>query len=287
VAIHDLCFDVEEIVENYELLSHEELHWYISVNPYQRKNGRIIKTGTINKIVLDFDSDNPDETIQEARYMFNFLKNKGYYPLVFTSGRKGLHIHFLINELENVDYGIKRYFESFNLKTLDQKVISDQSARITRIPGTKHPKGEGVRLVDINSGDTIHDLKEISLSDVVFMKPTVNTLEKFFVELNKKPPRKPQKKVYLSKYMSKKPIQNWNVVDRIFSEFYETGKHVHGSKHIVSCPFHGIDKNPSAFYTDKLFHCSTCNVSVGSFNLLTRLMGKSKKEAIQIIKEYQ
>jgi hypothetical protein len=51
------------------------------------------------------------------------------------------------------------------------------------------------------------------------MKPTVNTLEKFFVELNKKPPRKPQKKVYLSKYMSKKPIQNWNVVDRIFSEF--------------------------------------------------------------------
>ena len=80
---------------------------------------------------------------------------------------------------------------------------------------------------------------------------------------------------------------NWKVMDKVFPELYETGKHVSGSKHIVCCPFHN-DNNPSAFYDDTRFHCSSCDAKkLGVWRLLTEYAGYSDKDAMKIIKKAQ
>ena len=146
VEANILVDNYEKIIDKYIIHAQKKWPWYISINPYKSVNGRPVKTGRINKIVLDFDSLKPDETIQDAKIIYEFLQKSGYDPLVFSSGRKGLHIHFKIYELQNCDRGIKNTFEfiknSKNLITMDSKVYSDQSARITRLPGSKHPLGD-------------------------------------------------------------------------------------------------------------------------------------------------
>ncbi len=293
-VIHDLCFNVEEIYNNYEKLHAEPLHWYISINPYTRKWGRPFKSGIVNKLVLDFDDeDNPDKTIHDARKVCQLLDRWRYKYLVFTTGKKGLHIHVMVNKMDfdRVHVGIREFWtaikDKVGLETLDMKVIKDQPSRITRIPGIKRPDGDPMKLVDVFSADTLDDLTELSILDVDFpMRTHDGTIEQRVRALSKETPKpKLKNPILLSRYKKEEEI-NWAIMDKVFPMFYETGTHQSGNKYKVLCPFHN-DHNPSAFYNDKLFHCSTCDISIGVWRFLTEYVGKSKSDALELIKRLQ
>ncbi len=293
-VIHDLCFNVEEIYNNYEKLVNEPLHWYLSINPYKRQYGRPVKTGIVNKMVLDFDDEeNPDATIADAQKVCKLLDRWGYKYLAFTTGKKGIHIHLMVNKMD-FDYvkdGIRDFWlaiqDKVKLTTLDNKVIKDQPSRITRIPGIKRPDGDPMKLIDVFSANVLDDLDELSILEVDFPMRTENgTIEDRVKALSKQAPRPVIKNpVLLSRYKKDK-IVNWEIMDKVFPLFYETGTHQTGNKYKVLCPFHD-DNNPSAFYNEKLFHCSSCDISVGVWRFLTELVGKSKSDALEIIKSFQ
>lgn len=293
-VIHDMCFNVEEIYNNYEKFVDKPLHWFITINPHKRVNGWIKPSGIVNKMVLDFDSeDDPDGTIEDAQKVCKLLDRWKYKYLVFTTGKKGLHIHLMVNKMEQeyVKEGVRDFWlaieDKVGLNTLDHKVIKDQPSRITRIPGIKRPDGDPMELVDVFSADVLNDLDRLSILDVDLPMRTVDGRIEERVKALSKPEIRPlpKKPVMFSRYKGDS-IENWHVMDKIFPQLYETGKHLGGTKYQVLCPFHN-DHNPSAFYNHRIFHCSTCDVSVEAWRFLTELVGKSKDEARQMILDAQ
>ena len=266
---------------------------YISVNTYTPKDGNWpVKTGIITKIVIDLDDkENPDKTVEDARKIVQIFNRLDYKVIVNKSGQKGLHIHIKTETLKNpnIDKAIKHFFEKLatklNITTLDQKVISDQTARIIRLPQSYHPKtGNPCRPVDINSADKIEEMIEIPLNQLELTSGN-GSIERSILQQIQQPLKynsKPHKSEAYN--LIDKPI-NWNVMDCVFPDLYETGNYK-GNKWIVRCPFHN-DNNPSAFYNDSLFHCSACNISVGVWKMLTEHSEYSKKDAMNLIKKHQ
>jgi len=292
--INKIVQSSEEIAKTYTTYAKfKKYNHYISINTYTSKNGkRPVKTGIITKIVIDLDDkENPDNTVKDARKIVEIFKQLEYKVVVNKSGQKGLHIHIKTETLPNpnIDEAIKHFFQKLatklNITTLDQKVISDQTARIIRLPGSNHPKtGNPCIPVDINSADKIEEMIEIPINQLEITSGN-GTIERSIL----------QEIQQATKYISKphkseaynlidKPI-NWNIMDRIFPELYETGDNKR-NKWIVRCPFHN-DNNPSAFYTDSMFHCSACNISFGVWKMLTEHSGFSNNDALKLIKKHQ
>lgn len=54
---------------------------------------------------------------------------------------------------------------------------------------------------------------------------------------------------------------------------------------LVTCPFHGKDKHPSAFAYQKHFHCFTCGEHLDTIGFVEKYFNLSFKEAMQKINE--
>jgi hypothetical protein len=266
---------------------------YISVNTYTSTDGNWpVKTGIITKIVIDLDDKgNPDNTVKDARIIVEIFNKLDYKVIVNKSGQKGLHIHIKTETLQNpnIDKAIKNFFQKLatklNITTLDQKVISDQTARIIRLPGSNHPKtGKPCKPVDINSADKIDEMTEIPINQLELTSGNGTIERSILQEIQQAPKYNPKPHKSEAYNLIDKPI-NWDIMDRIFPELYETGDN-RGNKWIVRCPFHN-DNNPSAFYTDSIFHCSACNFSVNVWDMLTEHSGFSNTDALKLIKKHQ
>jgi hypothetical protein len=233
-----------------------------------------------NKLFLDFDGDNLTLVLDEVtRFVTEFQNRFGGRLYCHFSGGKGYHVyillpqtmHLTVNELSALLNHIK---VSFQLEYLDDSVISNP-LRLARAPLSIHENGSLVKPVlwdpqpSPGLNTLINGVQMKVQEEEIFRK---NALQ--------------AKQEKMNRNKGKNDIQNWNVVDKIIQGFFETGRHVQGTKHVVCCPFHS-DSHPSAFYDDKVFHCSTCGVTVGSYRLLTELMGKGKGEALEVIKGFQ
>lgn len=233
-----------------------------------------------HKLFLDFDGENlPIVKDEVDRFVTEFQDRFGGRLYVQFSGGKGYHVyillkrtmHLTVNEISALLNHLK---VSFKLEYLDESVISNP-LRLARAPLSIHENGNQVEPL-VWDPQPSHGLE--SLINGVRMKVKEDEL------FRKNALQVKQEKMKANK--GKNDIQDWNVVDKIIQGFFETGRHVQGTKHVVCCPFHS-DSHPSAFYDDKVFHCSTCGVTVGSYRLLTELMGKGKGEALDIIKGLQ
>jgi len=283
----------EEIAKTYTTYAKfKTLNHYISVNTYTPKGTKWpLKTGVITKIVIDLDDkENPDKTVEDGRKLVLIFDKLNYKVIVNKSGRKGLHIHVKTETLQNpnIDLAIKNFFQKLATKlkitTLDQKVISDQTARIIRLPGSCHPKtGKTCKPVDIFSSDRIEKMFEMPLNQLKLSSGNGSIERSILQQIEQSP--KYNSKPHKSEAYNLIETINWNIMDRVFSDLYETGDNK-GNHYIVKCPFHD-DNNPSAFYTDSLFHCSACNISVGVWKMLTEHSGYDPKDAMNIIKKHQ
>lgn len=283
----------EEIAKTYQAFAKvKTLNHYISMNTYTPKGTKWpLKTGIITKIVVDLDNkENPDKTVEDARKIVQLFNQLNYKVIVNKSGRKGLHIHIKTKTLQNskIDLAIKDFFQKLatklNITTLDQKVIADQTARIIRLPGSYHPKtGNPCKPVDIFSSDKIEEMIEIPLNQLELTSGN-GSIERSILQQIKQAPKYNSKPHKSEAYNLIETI-DWNIMDRVFSDLYETGDN-RGNRYIVKCPFHD-DNNPSAFYTDSLFHCSACNISIGVWKMLTEHSGYDPKDAMNIIKKHQ
>jgi hypothetical protein len=243
------------------------------------------ETFITNKIFMDFDGENLKLVKDEvSRFVDMFSGKYGGKPFVNFSGKKGYHVYlFLPEHEENIKVSsntitllLKHLQHEFNLEYLDESVVNGP-LRLARAPYTYHQ----------DTGFFVEPLN-IETSPSQGLIPLLKVLNKKALEeeVFKKNNLLAKQKQAMASSSNEDKIENWNVTDKIIQSFYETGKHVSGTKHIVCCPFHA-DDHPSAFYDDKVFHCSACSVTVGSYRLLTELMGKSKAEALGIIKGFQ
>jgi hypothetical protein len=243
------------------------------------------ETFITNKIFMDFDGEDLKLVKDEvSRFITEFSLKYGGKPFVNFSGKKGYHVYLLLPETKEnikVSYNaltllLKHLQYEFNLKYLDESVISNP-LRLARAPYTYHQ----------DTGFFVEPLSiETRPSEGLILLLKVLQKKALEEELLKRNNLLAKQKQVLKDSSSDDKIVNWNVTDKVIQHFFETGRHVSGTKYIISCPFHA-DDHPSAFYDDKLFHCSACGITMGSYRLLTELMGKSKGEALDIIKSFQ
>jgi hypothetical protein len=263
------------------------------VNTYRANNVNWpLKTSEISKIVLDLDDkENPDKTVQDARKMVEILTQLGYEVITLRSGQKGLHVHIKTEKMTDPQIDMKIYYffktlaEKLDITTFDEKVIKDQTARITRIPYTKHPKSEKLCIpVDVFSSDKIDEMTVPDIS-TLRLKSSDGKIESNILSI---PIIKVDKPSTVMQRKWKPAIAkeiNWNIMDKVFSYLYGEGNN-RGDKYITLCPFHD-DHHPSAFYTDTFFHCSTCEISMGVYKMLTEYSGYNKAQAMEIINKFQ
>ena len=83
--------------------------------------------------------------IEEAKFFaIKFKKTFGNYPVLFFSGCKGCHAYtfFKATRFTNLNLAVSWFGgnvkKSYNLETLDLSVVQDASARLSRIPYSKH-----------------------------------------------------------------------------------------------------------------------------------------------------
>ena len=294
-CVNRLVYSGEEIFTRYTRIANLKYphNHYISVNTYTLNNtNNPIKTGEISKIVIDLDDkNNPDATIKDARNLVQFFRGMDYDVIPIKTGQKGIHLHLKLSTINHpqIDMDIKSLFQKIsnrlNITTMDMGVMADQTARITRLPGSYHTKtGKACTPIDIYSADTIEDMDHLDITEITFNTGN-NTLEKAILQSTQSVTRykytQPKSKAY-----DLINTINWDIMDKIFPELYENGLPRGSDKYIVSCPFHD-DTHPSAFYTDKLFHCSTCNISVGVWKMLTEHANYDNGDAMRLIKKYQ
>lgn len=269
---------------------------YISVNSYTLNEVyKSVKSGEISKIVIDLDDkNNPDVTIVDARKLVELFNEMDYDVIPIKTGQKGIHLHLKLRTLKHpqIDKAIKSLFtkisNQLNITTMDMAVMADQTARVTRLPGSYHTStGNACVPIDIYSAGTIEDLDHLDITDLTFNTGN-NTLEKAITRYNHSFKRykapKPKSKAY-GMIANIDCNIDWHVMDKVFPDLYEHGQQ-RGDKYIVSCPFHD-DKHPSAFYTDKLFYYSSCNIGVGVWKLLIEHAGYDRGDAMQLIQKYQ
>jgi hypothetical protein len=283
----------EEIAKTYKTYAKfKTLNHYISVNTYTPKGGKWpMKTGIITKVVIDLDDKaNPDNTIKDARKLVEILNHFEYKVIINKSGRKGLHIHLKTTPLTGkyIDNSIKQFFltlaKKLDISTMDEKVISDQTARIIRLPGSNHPiTQKPCKPVDIFSSDKIEEMIEIPINQLQLTTGN-GSIEKSILQQRQEAPQYKPKRRKSEAYNLIETIR-WDIMDKVFQDLYESGEN-RGNRWIVKCPFHD-DNNPSAFYTENLFHCSSCNISIGVYKMLTEHSGYSKGDAMKIIKQHQ
>lgn len=269
---------------------------YISVNSYTLNEVyKSVKSGEISKLVIDLDDkNNPDATIVDARKLVELFNEMDYDVIPIKTGQKGIHLHLKLRTLKHpqIDKAIKSLFtkisNQLNITTMDMAVMADQTARVTRLPGSYHTStGNTCVPIDIYSAETIEDMDHLDITDLTFNTGN-NTLEKAIRKYSQsfKPYKVPKPKLKSKAYGLITPDKfDWFIMDKIFPDLYEHGQQ-NGDKYTVSCPFHD-DKHPSAFYTDRVFHCSTCDISMGVWNLLTEHAGYDRGDAMRLIKKYQ
>lgn len=289
VGFHDKQHFRRRIVKkNSELLSwvlrlRDKYPLFVLSHGHQNpKDARLLNPDTFitNKLFLDFDGEDLTMVKDEVdRFIHDFETIfKGRLYLQFSGG-KGYHVYILLPEtltlsVNEIGLLLKHIKVRFSLEYLDESVIKNP-LRLARAPFSYHENGNAVKPM-------VHDPMPSQ-----GLEPLIKTIQAKAkeIELYKKN-QQYVKQENIKNNNLKSEITNWNVVDKVFQAFYETGRHVSGTKHIVCCPFHS-DTHPSAFYDDKVFHCSTCGITVGSYRLLTELMGKDKGEALDVIKGFQ
>ena len=294
-CVNRLVNSGEDIFTRYNRIANLEYphNHYISVNTYTLNNtNKPIKTDEISKIVIDLDdNDNPDATIQDARNLVELFSQMDYDIIPLKTGQKGIHLHLKLNTIQHpqIDLAIKSFFQKIsdklNITTMDMGVIADQTARITRLPGSYHTKtGNACIPIDIYSAETLEDMNPLDITKITFNTGD-NTLEKAI--LRHVQSFKQYKNIQLqSKAYDLIDTINWDIMDKVFPALYEPGKSNGSCKYIVSCPFHS-DNHPSAFYNDKVFHCSACNISMSVWKMLTEYAGYNSEDAMRLIKKFQ
>ena len=85
------------------------------------------------------------QAINEAKHFaVKFKETFGNYPALFFSGCKGCHVYtfFKATRFKNLNLAVSWFAEniekSYNLETLDLSVVQDATARLSRVPYTKH-----------------------------------------------------------------------------------------------------------------------------------------------------
>jgi len=146
---------------------------YMSVQPYVARN----MLYGVERIYFDFDSQNPDVALRDARKVYDRLDSMGVRPVMLFSGRKGYHIHVFLPRVflagaVTVDV-LKNLLKILCLEalgcrtssevckkypTLDMQVWLDVK-RISRVPYSLHEKS-GVECipVDPDGKETSYDL---------------------------------------------------------------------------------------------------------------------------------
>lgn len=273
----ELCRWVTRLKDKYPL-------FILSHGYNNARDARLLNTETFitNKIFLDFDGEDLEKVKDEVdHFLISFQRRYGGRLYLQFSGGKGYHVYILLPEtmelsLNELQVLLKHIKLSFNLQYLDDSVISNP-LRLARAPCSYHENGNYVEPLVLDPEPSpglnmlVKGVRKKAMEDELYKKN---------MQLVKEEARKNESK------NGNDEIKNWNVVDKIVQKYFETGKHVHGTKHIVCCPFHS-DSHPSAFYDDKVFHCSACAITVGSYRLLTEYMGKSKGESLDVIKGFQ
>ena len=100
----------------------------------------------IDKIYFDFDCDSEDElwkVLEQVKKLHKYCNEKGYYHMMFFSGRKGFHFYIFTKNGKRLMYpkdaltrAHKRFMDNLKI-TPDFHCIGD-IARISRVPNTMH-----------------------------------------------------------------------------------------------------------------------------------------------------
>jgi len=292
---HILARSFKDIKTHADMCNERGFDSYISsygwdIHPDTHKRGT--KDMIVDKIWFDFDTDEPEkledvlvEVEKFSRNVEDYFKCKNYIQF---SGAKGYHIWVpMANPMrvpqETIIATAEWMIDKWNPEYVCEGTLRNPM-RPQRLPYTKNTK----------SG------KECKPISNIYAKSTnINTIVQRMQyeqqdELNRKLIRSEANKIVaerLAKFQetvntgASVAITNWDVMDKVFEKVYSPGERK-GDKYIVNCPFHD-DNNASAFYTDKLFHCSACGISVGSYNFLVKHVGMQKGRALRLIKESQ
>lgn len=232
----------------------------------------------------------------EVIQLYHYIKEEyGGEPLLIFSGQKGFHLYMYFTEIQ-VDWKYIRQFQEdivnkLELEFVDPAILGDAS-RVLRLPFSTHqsasraciPVNPQTSLEDIISNsenyqtDCIHP---IPIDQRRGITPPIKELQ-IAGEIQRRLQYKNKVKFEGN---SDNVIQNWNVMDRVFPILHETGKQV-GTRWIVKCPHHQ-DTHASAYYSTTTFYCSVCNINLGVYNYLTKIMGYDRDKANNIIREVQ
>ncbi|NQT27650.1 AAA family ATPase [candidate division KSB1 bacterium] len=102
-------------------------------------------------LYLDFDAENIDDAIKDARTFLHILKANFDYPLsllrIFMTGGRGVHIEIPAESFSaedgdpNLIYIYKLMVEQYGLDTLDLRVYNQKKGRMWRLPNVKRSNG--------------------------------------------------------------------------------------------------------------------------------------------------
>ena len=125
----------------------------------------------LQNLIINDDIAKP--AVEEAKdFAVKFKETFGKYPALFFSGCKGCHayIFFRASNFKNLNLALTWFAghvkKSFNYQTLDLSVARDASARLSRVPYSKH-QITNLTVVPFSVEDSYEDIVEKSLNPQV------------------------------------------------------------------------------------------------------------------------
>lgn len=251
-----------------------------------------------DRVVFDIDNeDDLEQSWTEAKALYQYAVNEyGGDPLIIFTGKKGFQCYIYFEPLLINWSAVKMYQDKIAdalVPSADRNVHGDAS-RLLRMPYSQH-QSTGRWSIPVTIDMTLDEIIDESLGN----RPHYPYIKSPQNRRGITPPltydyhlHKIQQKIEREKRRAMKPnydgpsdIQNWNVMDKVFPMFFESGQ-LSGDRYIVKCPFHN-DNHPSAYYSERTFYCSSCEINVGTYDFLMKYVGKSKEETLQIIRSVQ
>lgn len=159
-------------------IDHEQIHQLKKQLVNLRKQGLHYQQEKQNELKeklrkLIINEKRAEPAINQAKeFSIKFQEYFGAYPLLFFSGCKGCHAYTFFNRIKNVDINrallsfAEKMKETHQYDTMDLSVNKDATARLSRVPYSKH-QYSGLTVVPFSIDDSYEAIIEKSLNPVV------------------------------------------------------------------------------------------------------------------------